>query len=36
MSLSGPELKQLELALADRIYLQLAGWHLSLGEAGLA
>ena len=36
MSLSGPELKQLELALADRIYLQLAGWHLYLGDAGLA
>jgi len=36
MTLSGPELKQLELALADRIYLQLAGWHLYLGDAGLA
>lgn len=36
MSLSASELKDLELALADRLYLQVAGWHLYLGDAGLA
>jgi hypothetical protein len=36
MSLSASELKDLEVALADRLYLQVAGWHLYLGDAGLA
>jgi len=36
MTLSAPDLKELELALADRLYLQVAGWHLYLGDAGLA
>ena len=36
MSLNAADLKQLELALADRLYLQVAGWHLYLGDAGLA
>jgi hypothetical protein len=36
MSLSAHELHDLEVALADRLYLQIAGWHLYLGDAGLA
>jgi hypothetical protein len=36
MTLAAPELKDLELALADRLYLDVAGWHLYLGDAGLA
>jgi len=36
MSLSASQLKELETALADRLYLQIAGWHLYLGDAGLA
>ena len=36
MTLSAADLKELELALADRLYLQVAGWHLYLGDAGLA
>jgi hypothetical protein len=36
MSLSATDLRDLEVALADRLYLQIAGWHLYLGDAGLA
>ncbi len=36
MSLAASDLKDLEVALADRLYLQIAGWHLYLGDAGLA
>lgn len=36
MTLSASELHELEVALADRLYLQIAGWHLYLGDAGLA
>jgi hypothetical protein len=36
MTLNAADLKELELALADRLYLQVAGWHLYLGDAGLA
>jgi hypothetical protein len=36
MSLTASDLKDLEVALADRLYLQIAGWHLYLGDAGLA
>jgi hypothetical protein len=36
MSLSANELRDLEVALADRLYLQVGGWHLYLGDAGLA
>jgi hypothetical protein len=36
MSLSATDLHNLEVALADRLYLQIAGWHLYLGDAGLA
>lgn len=36
MTLSASDLHELEVALADRLYLQIAGWHLYLGDAGLA
>jgi len=36
MTLNAADLKELELALADRLYLQVASWHLYLGDAGLA
>jgi len=36
MSLSASDLHELELALADRLYLQVARWHLYLGDAGLS
>lgn len=36
MNLSAGDLNDLEVALADRLYLQVAGWHLYLGDAGLA
>ena len=36
MTLSASQLKDLETALADRLYMQVAGWHLYLGDAGLA
>jgi hypothetical protein len=36
MTLNAAALKELELALADRLYMQVAGWHLYLGDAGLA
>ncbi|QVL52678.1 MAG: DUF3181 family protein [Cyanobium sp. M30B3] len=36
MSLSANDLHDLEVALADRLYVQIAGWHLYLGDAGLA
>ena len=36
MTLTASDLKELELALADRLYVQVAGWHLYLGDAGLA
>jgi hypothetical protein len=36
VSLSASELNDLRAALADRLYLQIAGWHLYLGDAGLA
>ncbi|MEX1317961.1 MAG: DUF3181 family protein [Synechococcaceae cyanobacterium] len=36
MTLSASELKELQNTLADRLYLQVAGWHLYLGDAGLA
>lgn len=36
MNLSPGELNDLRAALADRLYLQVAGWHLYLGDAGLA
>ena len=36
MSLPASELQDLEQALSDRLYIQINGWHLYLGDAGLA
>ena len=36
MSLSSAQLDELSQALADRLYVQVAGWHLYLGDADLA
>jgi hypothetical protein len=36
MSLPPADLRDLEVSLGDRLYLQLAGWHLYLKDAGLA
>jgi len=36
MKLSPSQLKDLQTAIADRLYLQVASWHLYLGDAGLA
>ena len=36
MSLSSAQLDELSQALADRLYVQVAGWHLYLGDAKLA
>lgn len=36
MTLSSLELQELQAALADRLYLQISGWHLYLGDAQLA
>jgi hypothetical protein len=36
MTLASQEIQELARELADRLYLQIAGWHLYLGDAGLA
>ena len=36
MSLPAAELQDLERALSDRLYIQISGWHLYLGDAKLA
>ena len=36
MTIDPADLKELQVSLADRIYLQIASWHLYLGDAGLA
>ena len=36
MSLDATELRDLSAAISDRLFLQVAGWHLYLGDAGLA
>lgn len=36
MALSPDEIRDLQLELADRLYIQIGGWHLYLGDAGLA
>lgn len=36
MTLSAQDLEELSGSLADRLYLQVASWHLYLGDAGLA
>lgn len=36
MTLAAPDLDELSRGIADRLYLQVASWHLYLGDAGLA
>ena len=36
MSLSASDLQDLQSAVADRLYVQISGWHLYLGDADLA
>ena len=36
MTLAAQDLEDLTRTLADRLYLQVASWHLYLGDAGLA
>lgn len=36
MTLSAQELEELTQAIADRLYVEVAQWHLYLGDAGLA
>ncbi len=36
MNLDSVELRELQASLADRLYIQIANWHLYLGDAGLA
>ncbi len=36
MTLEPAELNDLKIAIGDRIYIQVASWHLYLGDAGLA
>jgi len=36
MTLSPSEIRDLQLEIADRLYIQIGGWHLYLGDAGLA
>jgi hypothetical protein len=36
MKLSAADLEDLSKAIADRLYIQVASWHLYLGDAGLA
>ncbi len=36
MGLVPGEIREIEIAIADRIYIQVANWHLYLGDAGLA
>ena len=36
MALSPDAIRDLQLELADRLYIQIGGWHLYLGDAGIA
>ena len=36
MSLSAADLQDLQATLADRLFVQISGWHLHLGDAELA
>ncbi len=36
MTLDSAELKDLQISIADRLYIQVGNWHLYLGDAGLA
>ena len=33
MALSPGEIRDLQLEIADRLYIQIGGWHLYLGDA---
>lgn len=36
MSLPASDLQDLQASLADRLFIQISGWHLYLGDAALA
>jgi hypothetical protein len=36
MTLSASEIHDLQQQIADRLYIQIGGWHLYLGDAGVA
>ena len=36
MTIAAADLEELSRSIADRLYVQVAGWHLYLGDAGLA
>ena len=36
MSIDSAQLRELEFAISDRIYMQVEKWHLHLGDAGLS
>ena len=36
MTFDPAELRELEIAIGDRLYIQVANWHLYLRDAGLA
>jgi len=36
MALSPSEIRELQLEIADRLYIQVGSWHLYLGDAGIA
>ena len=36
MTLDPTDMRSLQASLADRLFMQIAGWHLYLGDAGLA
>ena len=36
MSLDASDLRDLTTSISDRLFIQVAGWHLYLGDAGLA
>ncbi|WP_320677498.1 DUF3181 family protein [Prochlorococcus sp. MIT 1300] len=36
MTLNKNQLRELQIAIADRIYIQVSKWHLYLGDAGIA
>ena len=36
MTIDASDMRDLEISIADRIYIQIANWHLYLGDAGLA
>ena len=36
MKLEPSDLREMQIAIADRLYIQIEKWHLYLGDAGLA